>query len=71
MAGRYEFVTGATVAADGDGDGAVTSRLHAASEQDLTLCGRRVVSVIREQVNDVAWILGGCKICDRLMQADR
>lgn len=45
------------------GDGAVTGMLHTASLPNVTLCGRPVVTVVREEINEVAWILGGWKIC--------
>ena len=64
----YQFVNGGSVAAAG-GAGLVTKGLHAASERGVTLCGRPVVNVITEEVDDVAWIVAGCKICDRVMKA--
>jgi phenylpyruvate tautomerase PptA (4-oxalocrotonate tautomerase family) len=65
----YQFVRAGTVAHGNDS--VETSVIHAASAEHLTLCGRPVVTVMREEVNDVAWIVAGCKTCDREMETRR
>ncbi len=67
-AAGYRFVNGGTVGIDGPGD--ATSRIHADAASDVTLCGRPVVEVLGEVIDDVAWIMAACRICERAMKAE-